>query len=550
MSDNDFSCGDDEDDDDVYTAVKIVDQKQEGGRTLFLVRWKNYSEADDTWEPRKNILDKKLIKEFEDRRKGTPSAAGASAFAKLFRASPNSSDHTALPNKSDLTPAEVVATRMVKGGSFQYLVRWIGHDKETWEPPSGQSDRLSELITHFLHRRQEEASGVAVSSTPGPAAGPSGPAAGPSGRAAGPPGDIARARLTWEGAALLEASPEKLPAQSIEESFIEPLDDVPMDPIPPAASAEALADYSSRRSSGRQSERPGAFWARGGVDYTASFQTERSGSSGQAQAEAQVGAQAQAEAEAEAEAELAMAEAAAAQAQAEADAAEAEAAAAVAEAEAKAAAERAVREAARHAAEAQAVAERHVARKGEERTDQPCSPKKPAAAEQQAARAAVGAAAEKEAERERAAARDAAEAKAMADRKAAAELDVARKADEKAADDKAAAEGRAASATKAGANGRAAHGSGSGSGGALSSWIDRLPPSWRLGVILGPTASGKTRAIGELRTAGLLEPQRGDEPWPVDRAVVSAIADSDLVHAAAAAAAAALPHPRPGTPRT
>ena len=61
------------------------------------------------------------------------------------------------------------------------------------------------------------------------------------------------------------------------------------------------------------------------------------------------------------------------------------------------------------------------------------------------------------------------------------------------------------------------------------SWIHRLPHRWRLGVILGPTASGKSRAMGELRTAGLLQPDCDDGPWPAGQAVVSAIADSDLV---------------------
>ena len=37
-----------DEEDEIYTAVKIVDKKIEGGRTLFLVRWKGYSADDDT----------------------------------------------------------------------------------------------------------------------------------------------------------------------------------------------------------------------------------------------------------------------------------------------------------------------------------------------------------------------------------------------------------------------------------------------------------------------------------------------------------------------
>ena len=67
-----------------------------------------------------------------------------------------------------------------------------------------------------------------------------------------------------------------------------------------------------------------------------------------------------------------------------------------------------------------------------------------------------------------------------------------------------------------------------------SDWIDQLPPYWRIGAILGPTASGKSLAINDLRAAGLVRPLPSQpEMWPSDRAAISVIADSDAVRAAA-----------------
>ena len=68
-------------------------------------------------------------------------------------------------------------------------------------------------------------------------------------------------------------------------------------------------------------------------------------------------------------------------------------------------------------------------------------------------------------------------------------------------------------------------------------WIDGLPARWRLGAILGPTASGKSRAIELLRARSLLlPPPASAEAWPSEEAVISAIAGSHAVSEAAAAA--------------
>lgn len=45
-----------EDPDQEYDVEKIVNEKVEGGQTLYLVRWENYGPEDDTWEPRENFV--------------------------------------------------------------------------------------------------------------------------------------------------------------------------------------------------------------------------------------------------------------------------------------------------------------------------------------------------------------------------------------------------------------------------------------------------------------------------------------------------------------
>ena len=45
----------------VYAAETILDKKRMKGRVKYLVKWKNYDETNNTWEPLEHILDKGLI---------------------------------------------------------------------------------------------------------------------------------------------------------------------------------------------------------------------------------------------------------------------------------------------------------------------------------------------------------------------------------------------------------------------------------------------------------------------------------------------------------
>lgn len=48
----------------VYQAERILDHKKIKGKRHFLIKWSGWDSTNNTWEPEKNILDKRLIEHY------------------------------------------------------------------------------------------------------------------------------------------------------------------------------------------------------------------------------------------------------------------------------------------------------------------------------------------------------------------------------------------------------------------------------------------------------------------------------------------------------
>ena len=59
-----------EDEEDIeYEVEAILDVRRKNGTNEYLIKWKGYSSAENTWEPEENITDKSLLVEFNESRK-------------------------------------------------------------------------------------------------------------------------------------------------------------------------------------------------------------------------------------------------------------------------------------------------------------------------------------------------------------------------------------------------------------------------------------------------------------------------------------------------
>lgn len=163
-------------DDADYEVEDIVDHKFEKKVRLFLVRWKNCSPEEDTWEPESSLACPEIVQKYVEKNPSAEQSSGSrkrsankeksTVPAKKSKAKSTSSageksdadddDADEAANGDGEYEVEDIVNHKIVRGKTSFLIRWKNYDSsgDTWEPESSLS--CPEIIAQYKETHMKD----------------------------------------------------------------------------------------------------------------------------------------------------------------------------------------------------------------------------------------------------------------------------------------------------------------------------------------------------------------------------------------------------------
>ncbi|KAM7348765.1 uncharacterized protein ACRADG_007965 isoform 2-T2 [Cochliomyia hominivorax] len=159
---NDDDEEDDEEDEgegeEEYEVKDIVGHKTERGVSYFLIRWKGYTKADDTWEPEDTLNCPDIIERYKKKQKSSPKKGstpakkkGGGKTGKGGRGNNKNNDE----EDQEWEVEKIIDYAEEKKGRV-FRIRWkgFGPKNDTWEPEENLN--CSDIIQKFLAKMKSQ----------------------------------------------------------------------------------------------------------------------------------------------------------------------------------------------------------------------------------------------------------------------------------------------------------------------------------------------------------------------------------------------------------
>ena len=169
-------------DEEVFVVEKILDRRvNREGKVEYFLKWKNYPDEDNTWEPAENLQCQQLIKEFEkklqkkkeeaklkesERERGTKRKAreengqGSSNVASDAKSNDLSTASSSRKSKTNLLPqtykykeAEKIIGATDTSGNLMFLMKWKGSEDADLIPAKEANVRWPSVVIAFYEER-------------------------------------------------------------------------------------------------------------------------------------------------------------------------------------------------------------------------------------------------------------------------------------------------------------------------------------------------------------------------------------------------------------
>ncbi|GLV36754.1 Heterochromatin Protein 1b [Carabus blaptoides fortunei] len=146
-----------------FSVEKVLDRRIKNGVVEYFLKWKGYSDAENTWEPESNLDCPDLIAAFEDARKKREAAKKEENIKKRKSQgtpTPESKPKKKLEEKEKksqgfdrgLEPERIIGATD-SSGDLMFLMKWKGTDEADLVPAKQANIKCPQVVIQFYEER-------------------------------------------------------------------------------------------------------------------------------------------------------------------------------------------------------------------------------------------------------------------------------------------------------------------------------------------------------------------------------------------------------------
>ncbi|XP_010891350.2 chromobox protein homolog 3a isoform X1 [Esox lucius] len=144
-----------------YVVEKVMDQRIVNGKVEFFLKWKGFTEADNTWEPEENLDCPELISAFLEAQKSVVEKPDSNK-RKSSTDEPETEENKAKKKKDvsdkprgfarNLAPERIIGATD-SSGELMFLMKWKDSDEADLVPAREANTRCPQVVISFYEER-------------------------------------------------------------------------------------------------------------------------------------------------------------------------------------------------------------------------------------------------------------------------------------------------------------------------------------------------------------------------------------------------------------